>query len=153
MAGGRPKKSTVEDYNMPENWKDIIFELSSDGHSDVEIQSHFLKLNGLTAGSVQWMWRHLREINEEFSLTIQISRILCQAWWEKAGREGLHKEIFNTGCWYANMKNRFSWSDKKEIQHSGEIAFTLANKLDEARKRRIDGDAKRKQIISIEKNG
>jgi DNA-binding XRE family transcriptional regulator len=50
---------------------------------------------------------------------------LCRLFWEKAGIEGMHRggkdKPFQPAVWTFNMKNRFGWADKKEIDHKGEL--------------------------------
>jgi len=121
MPGGRPRK-TLEDMKFPENWKDIVFEMSSKGCSDVEIRAAIIKSCGLKSKNITGMWYALQKRDEEFYETIKIAKELCQAWWEQQGREALEKKIFQTGCWYANMKNRFAWKD----QHESNINFDNA---------------------------
>ena len=113
MPAGRPTKK-LQDMQFPSNWKDIIFEMSLQGCSDVEIRAKLLTSSGVKAKTIEYMWYKLQEIDEEFSRTVQIAHKLCNAWWEREGREGLKAQVFNTGLWYANMKNRFGWADKKE---------------------------------------
>ena len=53
----------------------------------------------------------------------------CQLWWEEKGIEGLWntKEIsLNTGAWVFNMKNRFKWTDRVEVEPSKEGVFKVA---------------------------
>jgi len=108
MPAGRPKK-TLED--LPKNWKEKTIELASEGCSDVEIR---VELNCISDD----LWQRLIKENEEFSLTVKKAHSLCQAWWEKQGRVNLKTKDFQTGLWYANMKNRFGWRDKNETEHS-----------------------------------
>jgi hypothetical protein len=115
---GRPQK-TLKDMNFPENWKDIVFEMSINGCSETEIRAKFITYNGTNAKSITSMWHKLQERDEEFREAIQISKTLCQAWWENEGKKYLFHDkgmVFETGCWYANMKNRFGWRDKKEVE-------------------------------------
>ena len=114
--GGRPPK-TLKDFNLPDNWKEIIYEMSAEGCSDVEIRAYFLMKGGKFS---QPTWDALKEREAEFLLTIQQAKILCQAWWEKVSRVSLHDKDFQTGNWYANMKNRFGWCDKQEIEHTAD---------------------------------
>lgn len=88
--------------------------MSAQGCSEVEIRAHFLMLGGKFS---QVTWDALKEREAEFLLTIQQSKILCQAWWEKMSRKSLKSKNFQTGSWYANMKNRFGWYDKNLIDH------------------------------------
>lgn len=111
---GRPRK-TLEEYGLPDDWKKTIYDMSAKGCSAVEIQAHFV-YNGVE-GFNHNAWDKLRVHDVEFKTTINKANILCQAWWEKAGRQGITAQTFNTGCWYANMKNRFGWRDKVDVDH------------------------------------
>lgn len=57
----------------------------------------------------------------------------CQYWWENVGRMGMlgiaesrvngevvRLERFNAASWIFNMKNRFGWTDKREIDMRGD---------------------------------
>jgi hypothetical protein len=121
---GRPVK-LLKDFDLPDNWKDIIFEMSAKGCSEVEIRARFC-WDGVKFCHATW--DKLKERDLEFLATIQKAKVLCQAWWEKVARVSLHDPDFQTGNWYANMKNRFGWRDKQEIEHTADndLAETLA---------------------------
>lgn len=107
---GRPAKD-VNDV-LPENWKDLVLRMSDEGKSEVEIRSELCRVGGKF--SIQ-LWYDLEKRNEEFSETLKIGSQLCQAWWERCGREHLYHgkgTVFETGLWTMNMKNRFKWTDK-----------------------------------------
>ena len=125
---GRPKK-TLED--LPENWKDIILNLKRDGGSDVECMAELNISRDL--------WYRFIKDEMEFSDTIKEGLILCEAWWLKTGREEMfqtsggnitHKNL-NPTLWYMNMKNRFGWKDKHEVDAniSGGITVNIIKKL------------------------
>jgi len=103
--GGRPKK-TLD--NLPKNWKDIILKIKKEGGSDVEVR---VALNI----SVDLWERFIKEI-KEFSETIKKGDDLCNAWWLKKGRTNLENRKFSAVLWYMNMKNRFGWKDKSEVE-------------------------------------
>lgn len=48
----------------------------------------------------------------EFQTIVEHGRDLAKAFWYKIGRENVKNNKFNTTLWYANMKNRYNWSDK-----------------------------------------
>ena len=122
---GRPRK-TLSDY-LPEGWQQTIFEMSAQGCSDVEIRAAFC-WDGKSFNHNAWDGMMEREA--EFLTTIKKAKVLCQAWWEKVSREGLHDPNFQTGNWYANMKNRFGWKDKVDIEHG--VSDKLLEKYKEA---------------------
>lgn len=124
-AGGRPPKKK-EDF-FPKNWKEKIFEMSAKGMSDIEIRAELCTKKGTFSLD---LWYALLKRDEEFSEAVQIGKVLCQAWWEKQSRIRLYHSkgsIFETGSWYANMKNRFGWKDKTEHDVSDRAAQGIAS--------------------------
>lgn len=70
------------------------------------------------------------KVYEEFSDSKKQAFIKCQLFWEKMGIDGLwgNKEAsFNTGVWVFNMKNRFGWKDRTEVEETPkEIKIVIA---------------------------
>ena len=112
----KPGRPPITTKDLPANWQEIILNLSAQGCSDVEIK-YELCVSG-TGKKIKFhpdLWNALQKRDAEFSETIKIGKILCEGWWRKQGRVSLKCKVFQTGCWYANMKNRFGWRDQKEI--------------------------------------
>jgi len=107
MPGGRPKK-TLED--LPKDWDKGVFELAEQGASDVELRVY------LNISPDLW-YRFLKE-EPKFSETIKRCSEVCEVWWQKQGRLNLRDKEFSPTLWYMNMKNRFGWADKKEVDHT-----------------------------------
>ena len=110
MGVGRPK----EPFIPWDGWQEDIFNLYSEGASDVEIRGLIMEKMGRATYSVD-LWNRWLEEEEMFSATIKKGRELCEIWWQKNGRVNLENRDFNPTLWYMNMKNRFGWADKQEI--------------------------------------
>lgn len=108
MPSGRLKK-TIND--LPKDWQTKALDIASKGGSDVEIRVA-LKIYSND------LWYRLLKDDKVFSETIEKSHLLCQNWWELQGRKNLKAKNFQTGLWTVNMKNRFKWTDKVDIEHS-----------------------------------
>lgn len=106
---GRPKLK-LED--LPQNWQSELPAMGEQGCSDVELRNY---LNGICHET----WERLIKEEPQFSETVKIARLKCQVFWEKQGRINLSDKDFSPTLWYMNMKNRFGWSDKKEIKQTG----------------------------------
>ena len=64
--------------------------------------------------------------------------------WEKQGIDGVwaietfseegkkeYSKKLNSTAWIFNMKNRFNWTDKKDVTHGGDVKINLGYSLDE----------------------
>ena len=84
-----------------------------DGASLVEFSAH---VDVHIATLYEWEKAH-PEFYEAKKRAVQVS----EAWWTEKGRTKLEDHKFNHVLWYMNMKNRFKWRDKHEVEHSGKI--------------------------------
>lgn len=104
---GRPKK-TLDD--LPDGWKKNCLLLAEQGASDVELRD-------LLDISTDLWYRFIDE-EPQFSETIRKCSQKCEVWWQKKGRLNLENKEFSSTLWYMNMKNRFGWADKREVDHT-----------------------------------
>lgn len=110
--GGRPLASLD---SLPDNWHDDILELYREGGSDVEVKAMIHEWRGSFSNDLFDRW--MRD-EEQFSEIIKKGRMLSEAWWNKNGRINLQNKDFNYTGWYMQMKNRFGWRDKQEVDHT-----------------------------------
>ena len=69
--------------------------------------------------------------NKEFLDSKKKGVDYSEGWWMKQGRKSLKDPTFNYTGWYMNMKNRFNWTDKKEIKEEIKLETNLDySKLD-----------------------
>jgi hypothetical protein len=117
MGAGRPKKPIDI---LWDGWQNDILDLYQEGGSNVEVKA--LIYSHLGSFSEDLWSRWLAE-EPEFSKTIKKGQQLANAWWERSGRKSLHDKDFSYTGWYMNMKNRYGWRDKQEIDqhHTGEV--------------------------------
>lgn len=120
MPIGRPK----EPFIPWEGWKEDILSLYSEGASDVEIRGLIAeKMEGRDKCS--WnLWDRWLDEESDFCETIKKGRGLCEIWWQKKGRTSLHDHTFSSTLWYMNMKNRFGWQDKHEVDNNLSLQVT-----------------------------
>lgn len=113
---GRPR-TTVND--LPADWKQIIMDCGQEGGSAVEMRC--------LLGIGQTAWETLLKDSSEFQLTVKAAQDLCAVWWERRGRDMATGGDGNATVWIFNMKNRFGWRDKQEVDHrSGDGSMSPA---------------------------
>ena len=115
--GGRPSEFKAK-YDHA-----TIISLMSEGAGKIEVCA---ALNICYDTLLAWSDPEHDTFHKEFLESIKKGELLSQAWWEKKGREKLEEPKFNSTLWFMNVKNRFrkspvSWSDKTELEHSGEV--------------------------------
>ena len=108
MTAGRPK---IQLSDLPDKWQDKCKDLAAQGASDVELRGI---LNNMSSD----LFYRLMDEEPEFSGTIKQCKALCEIWWQKKGRLNLENRDFSSTLWYMNMKNRFGWADKQEVDHT-----------------------------------
>lgn len=110
MAGGRPVKYKKE-------YDEKIIEVMKEGGSAVE----FCAEVGIHKDTFyEWV-----KVYKSFSDAFSRARVLCQAWWERQGRNNLldvseyqgKTQKFNERLWTKNMACRFrdDWVETKQI--------------------------------------
>jgi hypothetical protein len=113
---GGAEKITTE--ILWDGWYNDILDLYQEGASDVEIRALIVQeTNGKTKASYTLWDRWIAE-DFEFSETIKIGKLLSEAWWNRNGRTNLTNKDFSYTGWYMNMKNRFGWRDKSEVENT-----------------------------------
>lgn len=117
----RPKEGLD---TLPDGWAIEILNLYKEGAADIEIKAMIYEWRGTYSNS---LWDRWIDEEEEFSQTIKMGRMMSETWWNKKGRKNLDNKEFSFTGWYMNMKNRFGWRDKQEIQQSitGLVEYSL----------------------------
>lgn len=105
-----------------DNWYNDILELYKEGASDIEIRALIAeKCVDKTRASYK-LWERWIEDEIEFRETIKAGRLYSEAWWVAQGRKSLttkyQGDSFNYTGWYMNMKNRFGWKDRSEVEQN-----------------------------------
>lgn len=133
-----PLKEKEQEWNSAENiktllkndrwvgeqdWTGVVLAMYADGAADAEIRVTL-------AISTDLWYRYMKE-EQKFAKTIKEGRERSYAWWLKKGRKGIDAEKFNATPWVFNMKNRFKWTDRKDVTTKGE-ALTISDVLNQA---------------------
>ncbi len=102
---GRPSKY------RPEMCERVVA-LMSEGSSITEVAADL----GITRETLnQW---EKDDRKPEFAQALSHGRELAEAWWLREGRTNLTNKEFSYTGWYMNMKNRFGWRDKQDVDHN-----------------------------------
>ena len=101
---GRPR-TTVDD--LPSNWKKLMLDCGQDGGSATEAR--------VLLGIGNSAWDTLLKDSSIFRETEKRRKALSEVWWERQGRKMAVGAEGNATVWIFNMKNRFGWRDKQEI--------------------------------------
>jgi hypothetical protein len=102
---GRPSKYTADICER-------IPEMFTNGESQNEVAA------GL--GIDRDTFKEWKKKYPEFKKAVSLGLERSEAWWEKLGRAGATGKIsINAPVWIFNMKNRFKWKDKSEIETQG----------------------------------
>lgn len=113
MAGGRPTKYDASIC-------DTLPELFSEGASIAEV---CVKLGIHKDTFYAW-----KEKYPEFSDSIKHGLSLAEAWWSRIGVEGtLGSRPINPTMWIFNMKNRFAWTDRREVSMDEDTREAVSN--------------------------
>lgn len=124
---GRPLEGIEK---LPEGWYNQVLVLYKEGASDVEVKALIYEWRGSFSNDLWERW--IKDI-EEFSETIKAGKMLSEAWWAKTGRKNLENKDFSYTGWYMNMKNRFGWKDKTEVE-SHNVNYNIEPTAEEAQR-------------------
>ena len=71
-----------------------------------------------------WIDESGEYLKPSLSEAVKRGRTAGNALYERAGRDIMTGELKgNVIAWIFNMKNRYGWQDKREVEHSGEVAM------------------------------
>ena len=99
----------------------ILEAMMREGASHIEVMAK-LEINNETFN--KWIEEH-----DEFSESLERGEVLCQAWWEKLGRENITNPKFKHQFWFMNMKNRFYWSDKPKTKKDENVTIIVKSPI------------------------
>lgn len=118
-TGPKPKIGTTLDISKVCS---TIMDLMRDGASITEVAAEL----GI-ARSTFYEWR---DEYSEIADTLKRAEDLSAAWWERCGRINLHTQGFSYTGWYMNMKNRFKWTDRQEVESTGKDGGPIKHEVE-----------------------
>ena len=122
MGSGRITKYTKE-------YAEKLPQMFENGESVVEVCANL--------GIVKDTFFRWVKLHKDFERAYHIGLELSQAWWEKLGRAGsLGTQKINAATWIFNMKNRFKWSDRTQIDSDNNVVMSQVTFVDDM----SDGD-------------
>ncbi|MFG1413966.1 hypothetical protein V5G24_22965 [Xanthobacter sp. VTT E-85241] len=100
-------------------WRELMHSIYTDGGSDAEVKVA-LAIPPARAMSNE-LWDDLQAREPEFSQAVKEGRLIAEAWWAKAGQQGIFMgKTFNATTYIFNMHNRFlHWKNRQDVEHSG----------------------------------
>ncbi|MCK5608516.1 hypothetical protein KAR91_41930 [Candidatus Pacearchaeota archaeon] len=125
---GRPK---IELSLLWDGWHIDIIDLYKVGASDVEIKALIAEKTDGKVRCSNDLWTRWMKEEEEFSETVKYGKLLSEAWWQRSGRVNIEEPKFNSTLWYMNMKNRFGWKDKQEVEQTGNLTIEVLKFTDD----------------------
>ena len=75
-----------------------------------------------------------QDVHPEFLEAVKHGRALSEAWWSDLGRQGATGENpdANATFFIFNMKNRFGWSDRRDVHQTGDVNINVVTGIDRA---------------------
>jgi len=96
----------MADTSLNNDWKALAL-LYAEGASDVEVA----KAMNITESK----FYDLYEAMPAFRDFVDLGRTAAKAWWYRTGRSGMFMEKFSATLFNFQMKNRYGWADKQEV--------------------------------------
>lgn len=115
---------------QPTKYKDEYCEMLVEHMNKGLSFESFAGLIGVTKETIfNWL-----EKNKQFFDSKKKGEVRCRLFWERLGIAGSSGKLknFNCGTWIFNMKNRFAWKDRQEIDQNSNINvnYKLATEKD-----------------------
>lgn len=110
------KKDVGRESKYKHSMPDKVTEMMKQGASLKEV---YAELNISAETLNQWRNPTSLYYQKDLAEAIKVGIQLSEAWWERKGRVNLENKDFNYTGWYMNMKNRFGWRDKQDVDISG----------------------------------
>jgi hypothetical protein len=111
---------------------DIVIREMSKGASKTEVCAEI----GIDKATLyNWCNPESDYFKQSFFNAVKRGEQLSKAWWLKMGRQYLVVEKdapqLNYTGWYMNMKNRFGWADKKDVNANvdGNLKITIIDRF------------------------